>query len=266
MRASSAKFVGNLTPGGFVGGFSTLIVVALLSAGAALAEAPDWQPLDDITRTAEQFLVTNRIGRNNENTTVRADALDPRLKLPRCDGPLRGEVRSGANTSARMTVSVHCEGTRKWRVYVPVRVIETAHVYVAARALPRGHVLAKKDITAQKRDVSKLRSAYVTDAKFLVGQRLKRSVLTGDIITASLLSADNYVKRGQTVTLVSNNNGIRISMTGKALADGALNQRIRVENLNSGRIVEGIVRSKEHVEVLAATPVPFFSARPKVSP
>lgn len=39
-------------------------------------------------------------------------------------------------------------------------------------------------------------------------------------------------------------------MIGTALMDGAIGQRIRVENVNSGRVVEGIVRSREVVEVL----------------
>jgi flagella basal body P-ring formation protein FlgA len=38
-------------------------------------------------------------------------------------------------------------------------------------------------------------------------------------------------------------------MAGKAMADGALNQRIKVENSVSRRIVEGLVRSAELVEV-----------------
>jgi flagella basal body P-ring formation protein FlgA len=266
MFQETRKFVGKLTRGASNGGFTTFFAGAMLLSGAAMAESPDWQPLEDIARTAEQYLIENRIGRNSERTTVKAGALDARLKLPRCDSALRGEIRSGARTTARMTVAVRCEGARRWKVYVPVQVIETAKVFVASRALPRGHVLAAEDIVAQKRDVSRLRSAYVTDASFLVGQRLKSSVLTGAIVTASMLAVDNYIRRGQTVTLVATNNGIRISMAGKALADGALNQRIRVENLNSGRVIEGVVRSREHVEILSAAPASFFHAEPKVSP
>ena len=47
--------------------------------------------------------------------------------------------------------------------------------------------------------------------------------------------------------------------------DGALNQRIRVENLNSGRVVEGIVRSPEIVEILVPRGPDFSQQTPKVS-
>ncbi len=261
MMGLQRKIVSNLTLAPRIGGIAAL----LLAAGASAAE-PQWQPLEDIAQTAERYLVTHRIGPTAGGTRVRAGALDVRLKLPFCSQPLEGFLRPGAKTAARMTVGVRCGGIKPWKVYVPVNVIEMAKVYVARRALPRGHLIAAGDVVADERDVSRLHSAYITDARFVIGQRLRSPVLAGSIITASQLKADNYIKRGQTVTLVATSNGINIRMSGKALSDGGLNQRIRVENLNSGRIVEGVVRSREHVEILMAAPAPFFHAKPKVSP
>ena len=81
-----------------------------------------------------------------------------------------------------------------------------------------------------------------------------------------MLEADRIVSKGQSVILIATQGGLKVSMTGKALSDGALNQRIRVENLNSGRVVEGIVRSREHVEIVLPGTDRFFTAKPKVSP
>jgi flagella basal body P-ring formation protein FlgA len=65
-----------------------------------------------------------------------------------------------------------------------------------------------------------------------------------------MLKAHIMIHRGQTVTIVVRNDGLNIHMMGKALMDGSENQRIRVENTNSKRVIEGIVRSSEQVEVL----------------
>lgn len=54
-------------------------------------------------------------------------------------------------------------------------------------------------------------------------------------------------------------------MAGTALMDGAVGQRIRVKNTSSGRIVEGIVRSREHVEILLPARGSSFYASPKES-
>ena len=163
-------------------------------------------------------------------------------------------------------MGVRCSGTKPWKVYVPVDVIVTAKVLVASRTLPRGHMLTATDLAVEERDVTRAVSGYITDPAQILGQRLKAQLLSGRMLTPSLLEADKLVRRGQSVTLTVNNSGVAIRMAGKALGDGALNQRIRVENLNSGRIVEGIVRSRENVEVLMATPTRFIHASPKVSP
>jgi flagella basal body P-ring formation protein FlgA len=41
-----------------------------------------------------------------------------------------------------------------------------------------------------------------------------------------------------------------VSMQGRALSDGLINQRVKVENLSSGKVVEGIARSQQVVEII----------------
>jgi flagella basal body P-ring formation protein FlgA len=52
------------------------------------------------------------------------------------------------------------------------------------------------------------------------------------------------------VTLLADAGGISVRMAGRALSDGLINQRIKVENLSSGKIVEGIARSPQVVEIV----------------
>ena len=118
--------------------------------------------------------------------------------------------------------------------------------------------LTSDDVRAERRDVAKLRRGYLGGVEDMNGMRLKSPVMAGTVLTPAVLESDQVVKRGQTVTLVARAGGIAVNMSGTALADGGLNQRIRVENLNSGRIVEGIVRSAEHVEVLLSGSTNFF--------
>ena len=39
-------------------------------------------------------------------------------------------------------------------------------------------------------------------------------------------------------------------MEGKALGDALINQRVKVENLSSGKVVEGVARSEQVVEIV----------------
>jgi flagella basal body P-ring formation protein FlgA len=52
------------------------------------------------------------------------------------------------------------------------------------------------------------------------------------------------------VTLLAQVDGMSVRMAGRALSDALVNQRIKVENLSSGKVVEGIARSSEIVEIV----------------
>jgi flagella basal body P-ring formation protein FlgA len=158
----------------------------------------------------------------------------------------------------RTIVGVRCTGSKPWKVYVPVDVVTLATVYTAGATLPKGHLLTAADLATDERDVSRLTGGYFTNKDALIGQRLKQQLLAGRIFTPTVLQADFIIRRGQTVTLLAKGGGINVTMTGKSLMDGALNQRIRAENLSSGRIIEGIVRSREHVEILLPDSSNFF--------
>ncbi len=243
-----------------------LAAAAMLSlCPAAVAASTEWHSTREIAAAAEDYL-RGRVGPSADKTRVEAGVLDPRHRLAKCSQPVEAFLRRGTKISARTVVGVRCDGNKPWKVYVPVNVFVTDTVFVAARTLPKGHLLTAGDLVAEERDVTRLVSGYVSTRDQLVGQRLKSQLLAGRILTPRLLQADKAIRRGQSVTLIVRSGDISIQMGGKALVDGALGQRIRVENTNSGRVVEGIVRSQEHVEVLVPTSQQFFHAKPKVSP
>ncbi len=242
-----------------------LMGLLVFACGNASANDAAWQSTAEIAAAAENYL-QQRIGKSADRTTAQAATLDPRHRLAQCDRPLEAFLRPGAKISARTVVGVRCSGSKPWKLYVPVDVVVTADVLIAKRTLPRGHVLTAGDFDVESRNVSRLLSGYVSDPASLVGQKLRYQLIAGRMLTPSMLEADAAVRRGQTVTIIASGGGIAVRMSGKALMDGALNQRIRVENLNSGRVVEGIVRSREHVEVLLSAATNIFHATPKVSP
>jgi flagella basal body P-ring formation protein FlgA len=41
-----------------------------------------------------------------------------------------------------------------------------------------------------------------------------------------------------------------VRTAGRALTDGLINQRVKVQNLSSGKVVEGIARSEQTVEII----------------
>lgn len=224
-----------------------LVLAAPVAAAAAVTGGV--QPVGDIVSAAEGYLEA-RLAGHASGLVTRAGQLDPRLGLPRCDRALEGFLPAGGRIGRRTVVGVRCPGSRPWKVYVPVDVQEPRTVLVVRRSLPRGHVLTAADLGPEERDVSRLARGYLADATNAIGRRLDRRVLAGDVLEPSMLEEELLVQRGQSVTLVVESDALSVRMAGLALADGTRGERIRVRNLASDRVVEGVVRSAEQVEVL----------------
>ena len=75
----------------------------------------------------------------------------------------------------------------------------------------------------------------------VVGKILQRPLAAGKPFDARFLKPRLLVKRGQEVVLLANTSSLSVRMSGKALADGAKGDLIKVRNTSSQRIVEGIV-------------------------
>jgi flagella basal body P-ring formation protein FlgA len=220
---------------------------ACLLCGAARAQA--WQSLDSIRGVALAH-VRGELAANGARRDVEIAPLDPRLRLAACDVPLAAFSPPGARRGANGTVGVRCAGAQPWKLYLGVRVSSRDHVLVATRPLARDAVLSAADLSLVERDVGTLGQGYLSDAAQLAGMRLRRPVPAGAVLTQSMLAAVPLVARGQQVTLEAGSGGMHIRMAGEALGAAALGQRVRVKNLSSDRVVEGVVRSDQVVEVL----------------
>ncbi len=253
MRACSMRVVSILTDVTTIRHLAEFaILLLLLTRGMpAGADALDtlWHPVKDITAAAENYLKLS-IGSSDDRIVPTAGYLDPRLQLPRCTAALDAYVRPGTNLSGRTIVGVRCTGARPWKVYLPVYVAVMETVLITHSSMPRGYLIQPEDVEIATRDVSGLVGGYLSQPDDILGQRMKRAVGRGVVITPSLLQGQILVKRGQSVTLIVRNESLNIIMSGKALMDGAVNQRIKVENTGSGKVVEGLVRSAQQVEVL----------------
>src|ERR1019366_1032959 len=141
-----------------------------------------------------------------------------------CDRALTGFLTDSSPLRYQTTVGVRCEGSVRWTIYTSVRVESQAPVLVARRSLARNADITAGDFKLETRRVPGILSAYVTDLAALAGQRLSRP-----------MAADEPLS-------------FEVRMNGIALADGRASEHIRVQNVSSQRVVEGIVRSESIVE------------------
>jgi len=229
----------------------SLCLIVLGSFPVTLAVRADGGPYESLSRiaqTAGDFVAHAGLASSGRRET-HAAALDPRLRLTSCKTPLETSLAPGARSPTRLTIEVRCADAGGWRVYVPVQVSYFDRVVVAARAVERGVALTRADLSVEERETSSLPASYMRDPAELSGFTLARPVVAGTVISPALLSADRIIHRGDVVTLVAQAGSMIVRAQGRALADAALRERVRVQNLDSGRQVEGVATATGLVEV-----------------
>ena len=136
----------------------------------------------------------------------------------------------------------------------PIRVsgsaVETIEVAMLSRALSRGDIVAAADIKAERRPKSQAPDAvHPSEA---AGLAAKRALREDQPLRSSDLMRPQHVERGGFVTLVYAASGISLSLKAKALGSGAAGDIVSVQNLQSKRVVSGVVTGPSEVTVTAA--------------
>jgi flagellar basal body P-ring formation protein FlgA len=223
-----------------------LVLLCVASGAAPARAAAERQDLDAVRAAAEAF-VLERLGGDAGGTTVTTGRLDPRLRLAPCPRPLEAFAVAGDRLRGNTSVGVQCP--QAWRLYVPVKV-ETLRTVLALRSpLRRGTLIAAEALDRVRVDTARLTRGFYTDPAAVVGHRLRRSAAAGTVLTPALVEEPPVIRRGQRVSLLSSGTGIAVRAPGEALADARIGQRVRVKNLSSGKVVEGVARDAGAVEV-----------------
>ncbi len=155
----------------------------------------------------------------------------------------------GSRDSGNTAVAVRCRTPKCWTVYVSLRISIFDNVLVTARPLARGLPLKAGDIKRQKRDVASLTGGYVTDRRQILGKIPRYALRAGIEIAPRMLQAPTLVRRGEHITIIAASVGLEVRTAGEALADGTQGELMRVRNLLTKRIIQGVVSAAGVVSV-----------------
>jgi flagella basal body P-ring formation protein FlgA len=224
-------------------------LVACLSRAQAAAPAAGLQDVADLNALATAE-AARHLPPLTDKQRFSAGPIPPHIQLARCPETPKPSVGPAPHMNDRVLVEIRCQGPPAWHLYVPVRIVGTTMVAVAARAIVAGSVLTANDLRVEQHDMTELPPGYLDDPAIAVGRTAARPISGGAVLSNQLLVASRAVQRGQTVTLVADAGGMSVRMAGRALGDAMVNQRVRVQNLSSGKVVEGIARSEQVVEII----------------
>jgi flagella basal body P-ring formation protein FlgA len=230
-------------PSGLIRGAAASLCLLLPAQGMAASE-----PHQNIVHAVRDFVLP-QVEHSRDQVKIQVGPLDPRLRVAACQTGLQTFFPAGSRALGNTTVGVRCRGVHPWLIYIPVSVKVYQRVLVAARPLPRGTTLRRDDFKLEERDLSQLGSGYLTSPQEAVGRVLQRPLALGIVVSPKNVAAAELVERGQRITILAQAGSLQVRMAGKALMAGAAGERIRVQNLTSKRIVEGVVTAAGVVKV-----------------
>lgn len=186
-----------------------------------------------------------------ERLSVELDHRSIRFDVP-IDGPTGVEVlaidhdHGSGRFAARIAAG---EGRYRETARVSGRAVALVEVPVTARSVPRGTVISQRDLVWREVPASDLRRSEIREMAEIVGQAARRRLRADDTLSTSDIEAPVLVERNSQVVLRLQTAQMSLSVKGRALADGAAGETVRVLNSASKRTIEGVVRDDGSVAV-----------------
>ena len=203
----------------------------------------------NIKQTTHDFLRKNVDATRYSRVEMQVGNLDSRLRLAKCNVPLDASLAPGSQFSGKTTVHVRCNSNTPWTVYIGAHIKLYSRVIQTAVPLDRNHILKKHDLIAVETDLTRLKFGYFTDKKNLIGKQVKQRLPQNRVIKANYVKAPTLVKRGELVSIITENSRYSVKMTGTAMGSGARGDKIRVKNTSSKRVIEGTIKESGVVSI-----------------
>jgi flagella basal body P-ring formation protein FlgA len=189
-------------------------------------------------------LVKDTVARNINASTeyeISIIPLDSLLKLPECTEPLEAFTTTDLIKAGRTSIGVRCNAEKKWSIFTSAVIKVYGTVIVLSRPVQRGEIISRQYLTIEKRDVSKLRGDFFTQAEQVENKQAARYMPTGAILGLRSFIEPMLIKRGDKIIISAIQPAFAIRMNGVAMMDGTKGQLIRIKNENSGRIISATV-------------------------
>ena len=213
---------------------------------ATPAPTPARQDPLAIQDAVEKFLRQQSAGWSGE-TSVSVGTVDGRLNLTACTA-MEVSLPPGSRPWGKTAVIVRCMAPGPWTVYVSATVKVIGEYVISARSLASGQPITAADIRLQHGELSQMPASVIADPGLVVGRTLAGGITAGSPIRQDMLRSTSAVVQNQTVKLMSEGRGFRVSTEAKALNNAAEGQLVQTRT-PSGQVVGGVARAGGIVDV-----------------
>lgn len=128
----------------------------------------------------------------------------------------------------------------------------TVEALTYARSLRAGEVVRPEDVVWSEVQAHLAGPGAPQDAEVVVGQAARRALRAGAPVQDRDLTAPQVIKRNDRVEVAFIQSGVRLTITGLAMADAAVGENFPVRNTTSNRTIEAVATAPGQAVVGAA--------------
>lgn len=229
-----------------------IVALVLLSAGASAEPSQISAPREAEIRRVVMTYVQQRTADLGCETRIKRLSISGTPSLPA--GALEYEVvapqqwegwgKAGISVVARRGTRVVCNMT----VWVEIEAL--VDMVVTVRQINHGSVIAAADLALRKQDIAAVQGRYLARLEDAVGKKARITLRPNATVRNDQLEKVPLIRQGQLVTIVAENERMRITATGRAKSAGAEGDTITVQNLSSLKELPARVLSADTVQIV----------------
>ncbi len=228
-----------------------LLMVSFLS-GVEVAEALKVQTVagEVIEARAMEFVKT-QIPWDPETTELTLEYKGKDIVVPAGTLEMNFEVPKRGRRMGRVPVTVQIAVNNKLqkKLRLTAHVTRYSPVVKTIRPVNRGEILTAADVEVEVVPSNRIYRNAVTRLDEVVGSQAIRNIGIGRVITVNSLGRPTLVKKGDQVTLIAKSGPMKITAPGIVREKGFKDSLIQVLNIQTQKIVYGMVMDSRTVNV-----------------
>lgn len=147
-------------------------------------------------------------------------------------------------------VIVRKEGRVVGNIMARVEIEALAEMVVAARNIEPGTIISAADLVLRKQELAGTQGRYLSRIEDVAGKKSRSSIRPNLPVRPEQIEKVPIIKTGQMVTIVVENERMRVTVTGKAKSSGAEGDMITVQNLTSLKDIPARIKDASTVVVM----------------
>jgi flagellar basal body P-ring formation protein FlgA len=156
--------------------------------------------------------------------------------------------RNSGHFAAELLAPANSENGTRFRL--SGKIYSRTMLPVLTKFIPAGQEIREHHIEFVPVRSAKVGRNVVTDASDLIGKSPKRGIRPNRPIRVSNLGEPQMMKKGKVISIIFKAGNMTLAVTGKALEAGGQGDMIRVENINSRKILQAQIISSDQAQVI----------------